>query len=269
MKELFRLRAPIPLLVTVLMGVLSLALSVIWYWVKSTSAAGDPHQAIFFPEFTTIFSVSWDLISNDYKQLLGDIGISMYRVFAGFLLATVIALPIGILMGSLKIAQSFFQPWAEFIRYIPVPALIPLLIAVYGVGEQSKINLIFIGTFFPLLLMVADEIRKCPYDLIKVAYTLGANQREILYKVLLRSALPGIFDVLRLCHGWAWTYLVVAELIATSEGLGFRIMKYARFIQMPKIMLYLVILGLIGLLLDLAFRYFNHRMFSWADTSKK
>jgi len=266
---LFRLRAPIPLMLTVSLGILALLLSMLWYWLKSHSAIGNPQQEVFFPTFANIFSSAWELIANDHQQLLGDILISMYRVFAGFLLAAAIALPIGILMGAFKVAQSFFQPWAEFIRYIPVPALIPLLIAIYGVGEQSKIYLIFIGTFFPLLLMVADEIRKVSYDLIKVAYTLGANQREILYKVMLRSALPGIFDVLRLCHGWAWTYLVVAELIATNEGLGFRIMKYARFIQMPKIMLYLLILGLIGLLLDLAFRYFNHKMFAWADTSKK
>lgn len=267
--SLFRLRVSIPLAVTVSMGLLSLVLSFAWYWYKSTHAVGNSEQEIFFPTFEIIFASSADLIINDYQQVLGDVGISMYRVFAGFLLAVAFALPIGVLMGSFKIAQSFFQPWAEFIRYIPVPALIPLLIAVYGVSEQSKINLIFVGTFFPLLLMISDEIRRVPYELIKVAYTLGASQKEILYKILLKSALPGIFDILRLCHGWAWTYLVVAELIATTEGLGFRIMKYARFIQMPKIMLYLLILGALGLILDLVFRKINQKAFAWADTSKQ
>jgi NitT/TauT family transport system permease protein len=84
-----------------------------------------------------------------------------------------------------------------------------------------------------------------------------------------RSAMPGIFDALRLCNGWAWTYLVVAELVAANEGLGYRVLKFSRFLQTPKIWVYLVLLGLIGLGLDLVFRSFNERLFHWADTSKR
>src|SRR6185369_17404693 len=106
----------------------------------------------------------------------------------------------------------------------------PLMMVLFGIGEMPKVMLIFVGTFFQLVLMVADEIRRVPYDLIQVGYTLGATRGEILAKILWPAALPGVFDALRLCNGWAWTYLVVAELVAANEGLGYRILKFSRFL---------------------------------------
>ena len=113
-----------------------------------------------------------------------------------------------------------------------------------------------------------DEIRRVPYDLIQVGYTLGATRREILSQILWPAALPGIFDALRLCNGWAWTYLVVAELVAANEGLGYRILKFSRFLQTPKIFVYLILLGMLGLGLDLFFRKFNKRVFHWAASGR-
>jgi len=139
----------------------------------------------------------------------------------------------------------------------------------FGIGETSKMMLIFLGTFFQLVLMVADEIRRVPYELIMVGYTLGASKREVIRRILLRAAMPGIFDALRLCNGWAWTYLVVAELIAANEGLGYRILKFSRFLQTPKIFVYLILLGILGLSLDYIFRKLNERLFHWADTTKR
>ena len=128
--------------------------------------------------------------------------------------------------------------------------------------------LIFVGTFFQLVLMVAEEVRRVPQELLQVSYTLGAKKGEAVRLVLMRAAMPGIFDALRLCNGWAWTYLVVAELIAANEGLGYRVLKFYRFVQVPKIFVYLFILGAIGLLLDFLFRKFNARAFHWADTTR-
>jgi NitT/TauT family transport system permease protein len=107
-----------------------------------------------------------------------------------------------------------------------------------------------------------------PYELIQVGYTLGATRREILSQILWPAALPGIFDALRLCNGWAWTYLVVAELVAANEGLGYRILKFSRFLQTPKIFVYLILLGVLGLALDMVFRRFNKRIFHWAATGR-
>ena len=152
---------------------------------------------------------------------------------------------------------------------MPVPALIPILMLLFDLGELSKVMLIFVGTFFQLVLMVADEVRRVPYELLQVSYTLGARRGEVIQRVLWPAARPGIFDALRLCNGWAWTYLVVAELIAATEGLGYRVLKFYRFVQTPKIFVYLILLGAVGLLLDFAFRKFNQRLFHWADTTKR
>lgn len=263
-KSIWRLRSQIPWQISLLLTCFSFLLVLLWYIWKSESAVGNVSQSTFFPTVSEIVDGAVTIFTDEDKKVWTDIGTSAMRVFTGFLLAAVIAIPLGIYMGSYRIWEAFLQPIFEFIRYFPVPALIPLLVAIYGVDEESKIILIFLGTFFQLILMVADEVRRVSEELVKVAYTMGANSIEVLFKVLLPSALPGIFDALRLCHGWAWTYVVVAEMIATNEGLGIRIMKFARFVQMPKVMTYLLILGMLGLILDLLFRYINQKLFHWS-----
>ena len=263
-KSIWRLRSQIPWQISLLLTCFSFLLVLLWYIWKSESAVGNVSQSTFFPTVSEIVDGAVTIFTDEDKKVWTDIGTSAMRVFTGFLLAAVIAIPLGIFMGSYRIWEAFMQPIFEFIRYFPVPALIPLLVAIYGVDEESKIILIFLGTFFQLILMVADEVRRVSEELVKVAYTMGANSIEVLFKVLLPSALPGIFDALRLCHGWAWTYVVVAEMIATNEGLGIRIMKFARFVQMPKVMTYLLILGMLGLILDLLFRYINQKLFHWS-----
>ena len=263
-KSIWRLRSQIPWQISLLLTCFSFLLVLLWYIWKSESAVGNVSQSTFFPTVSEIAEGAVTIFTDEDKKVWTDIGTSAMRVFSGFLFAAVIAIPLGIYMGSYRIWEAFMQPIFEFIRYFPVPALIPLLVAIYGVDEESKIILIFLGTFFQLILMVADEVRRVSEELVKVAYTMGANSIEVLFKVLLPSALPGIFDALRLCHGWAWTYVVVAEMIATNEGLGIRIMKFARFVQMPKVMTYLLILGMLGLILDLLFRYINQKLFHWS-----
>lgn len=265
----FRLRREIPRRVSFGLTLFSFCLALGLYIWRSQTALGNPEQETFFPTLQRITAGALEILSDEDGQLWEDIALSIQRVFLGFSLAAVVALPIGIMMGAYRVCEAFFQPLIEFIRYIPVPALIPLLVAIYGVNEEPKVALIFIGTFFQLVLMIADEIRRVSPDLIKIAHTLGANPLEVLFRVLFRAALPGIFDVLRICHGWAWTYVVVAELIATNSGMGIRIMKLARFIQMPKVMVYLLILGSIGLSLDWVFRYLNQRLFFWAESSQR
>ena len=240
-----------------------LGLLIFWAWLSAQSWVNKT----FLPTPARVLEQAKAFLSDDNLAL--DIKVSLFRVTSGFLLAAVFAIPLGILMGSFKVFEGLLQPLTEFVRYIPVPALIPILMLLFGIGEMAKVMLIFVGTFFQLVLMVADEIRRVPYDLIQVCYTLGARREETIRLVLFRAALPGIFDALRLCNGWAWTYLVVAELIAANEGLGYRILKFSRFLQTPKIFVYLILLGAMGLILDFAFRALNRRLFHWADTTKR
>jgi NitT/TauT family transport system permease protein len=220
---------------------------------------------VFLPTPEAVWEAARAVVGDENLWL--DVKASFVRVTAGFLLAAAIALPVGIAIGVFKVFEALLQPVVEFIRYIPVPALVPICMVLFGIDELSKIVLIWAGTFFQLVLMVADEIRRVPRELVETSYTLGARRRHAIQLVMWRAAKPGIFDALRLCNGWAWTYLVIAELVAAEQGLGYRVLKFSRFLQTPRIWVYLVILGVIGLALDFAFRAANRRLFRWADTA--
>ena len=262
--RLFALRRDIPQWIYNLAAATGfLALLGAWWWLSHSGKV----ETAYLPTPETVWAALIDVLKDE--TVWQDIKISFLRVTGGFLLSAAIALPLGIWIGSWKVVEGLLQPLTEFIRYVPVPALIPILMLFFGIEELSKVMLIFVGTYFQLVLMVADEVRRVPQELLSVSYTLGAKRGEVVRLVLMRAAMPGIFDALRLCNGWAWTYLVVAELIAANEGLGYRVLKFYRFVQTPKIFVYLFILGAIGLLLDFLFRKFNARVFHWADTTKR
>jgi NitT/TauT family transport system permease protein len=236
---------------------------VLWYWISQREWVNP----VFLPTPAAVWEAARSVLGDDTLWL--DLKASLLRVSEGFLLAAALGIPLGLVMGSFKVAEGLLQPLTEFVRYIPVPALVPICMVLFGIDELSKVMLIWLGTFFQLVLMVADETRRVPYELLQVSYTLGAKRREVVRLVMWRAAMPGIFDALRLCNGWAWTYLVVAELVAANEGLGYRVLKFSRFLQTPKIWVYLLLLGIIGLGLDLLFRTLNRALFHWADTSKR
>jgi len=203
------------------------------------------------------------------ETLTGDLRISFQLVLVAFLLAAIVGVPLGLFIGAFHWFESILQPVTEFVRYVPVPALIPLLIVLFGIDEAPKVMLIFIGTVLQLVLMTSDVVRRVPMDLLQVCYTLGGKASEVVSKVMLPAALPGIFDALRLCNGWAWTWLIVAELVAANEGMGYRIVKYQRFLDTERIFVYLIVLGLVGLGIDLLFRLVNRHFFRWAATDKR
>src|SRR5207253_4617140 len=163
------------------------------------------------------------------------------RVLGGFLIAAVIAVPLGVAMGAYKPIEAFFEPFVSFARYLPASAFIPLLILWAGIGEAQKLAVIFIGAFFQLVLMIAVIVGQTRRDLVEAAYTLGARDWGIVRRVLIPAAAPQIAETLRLVLGWAWTYVIVAELIGASNGLGL-------IITVSQVMLdtYKIILGLIS-----------------------
>lgn len=196
-------------------------------------------------------------------NLIDDITASVFRVTAGFVLAAVIGVPLGIFMGSLKVCEAFFEPLLGFIRYMPATAFIPLFILWLGIDESEKIAVIFFGTFFQLTLMVMDVTKNVSMDLIHTAYTLGVSRWGVFRRVILPSSMPGIMDTLRITFGWAWTYLVVAELVAASSGIGNMIMQSQRFLKTSNIIVGIIVIGLIGIVIDVFFKWLYGRLFPW------
>jgi len=213
------------------------------------------------PPLSSVLHTAWETLLSAEFWL--DVKVSFLRVTAGFLAAAVLAVPLGILAGTFRLSSALLEPVSEFLRYVPVPALVPLVLISLGIEESAKVALVFLGTFFQLLLMTADEVRQVPLSLVQVSQSMGATRLEVVTRVLTPAALPGISHALRICNGWAWSYVVVAELLAATEGLGFRILRFYRFIQTPNIYVYLLAFGLIGLALDWLFRLLHARVFRW------
>ena len=196
-------------------------------------------------------------------DLMKDITASVARVTSGFLLAAAIGVPLGVMMGSLKIFEAFFEPFLGFIRYMPASAFIPLFILWLGIGESEKVAVIFFGTFFQLTLMVMDVTKNVSQELIDTSYTLGVSKRSVFWRIILPASMPGIMDTLRITFGWAWTYLVVAEIVAASSGLGYMIMQSQRFLKTAHIIVGILVIGVIGIIIDLAFKWLYQRLYPW------
>ncbi|MDQ7907933.1 ABC transporter permease [Phytohabitans sp. ZYX-F-186] len=196
-------------------------------------------------------------------QLLTDAWSTVARVLQGFGLAVLVSVPLGILMGSFPAGQALLEPLVGLLRYLPASAFIPLLIIWLGLGEPSKVALLFLAAFFFNTLMTADAVRRVPLSLIDVSYTLGARRGEVLRKVIVPYALPGMIDSIRVNAAASWSFVVVAELIASESGLGYRIVRAQRFNQIDRIFAVLVVIALIGLTIDLLLRITRDRVGRW------
>ena len=193
-----------------------------------------------------------------------DIGWTVWRVLGGFLIAAALALPLGVAMGAYKPVEAFFEPFVSFARYLPASAFIPLLILWAGIGEAQKLAVIFIGSFFQLVLMVAVVVGNTRRDLVEAAYTLGSTDGSLVRRVLIPGAAPEIAEILRMVLGWAWTYVIVAELIGASSGIGHMITDSQALLATDQIIFGIIVIGLIGLASDLLFKAANRRVFPWA-----
>jgi NitT/TauT family transport system permease protein len=235
---------------------------VLWVFAWWTITALNWVDPMFLPGPGAVLRrfVGW-LYDGD---LLKDTAISSFRVLAGFLLSAVMALPLGLLIGAYRPLRAFFEPLLEFARYLPAVAFVPLVLLWVGIGEGSKITLIWVGTFFQMVIMLSEDVARVPMPQVEAALTLGAAGREVLSQVLLRSALPAMFDTLRLTLGWAWTYLVVAELVAANSGLGYAILRAQRFLETDRIFVGIIVIGVVGLATDQLLRWAHRRLFPWA-----
>jgi NitT/TauT family transport system permease protein len=221
----------------------------------------------------TFLADPWTMVKSGYDLLVNqgfskDIGMTVWRVLGGFAIAAAMAVPLGVLMGAYKPIEAFFEPFVSFARYLPASAFIPLLILWAGIGEAQKLSVIFIGSFFQLVLMIAVSVGNTRRDLVEAAYTLGAGDRGIVTRVLVPSSAPEIAETLRMVLGWAWTYVIVAELIGASSGIGHMITDSQALLATDQIIFGIIVIGLIGLASDFAFKAFNKKLFPWAQIGR-
>ena len=228
----------------------------------SVATLGGFVSKLFLADPLTMLAEGGNLL---FKQgFIVDIGLTVWRVFGGFVIAALVAVPLGILMGAYKPIEAALEPFVGFARYLPASAFIPLLILWAGLGEMPKLLLIFLGSVFQIILMVAGLVGSTRRDLVEAASTLGATDRGIVLRVLLPSSAPGIAEILRLVLGWAWTYVIVAELVGSTAGIGHMITNSAALLNTGQIIFGILIIGLIGMVSDAAFKALNRFLFPWA-----
>jgi NitT/TauT family transport system permease protein len=241
---------------------LGAAFFVLFFAAWALATFGGYVSPTFLADPATMMREGWNLLVE--HGFIKDILITIWRVFGGFLLAAAIGIPLGMAMGAYKPIEAFFEPFISFSRYLPASAFIPLLILWAGTGEAQKLAVIFVGSFFQIVLMVAVSVGNTRRDLVEAAYTLGASDRAIVTRVLLPAAAPEIAEISRLVLGWAWTYVIVAELIGASSGIGHMIMDSQALLNTGQIIFGIVVIGIIGLASDFLFKALNRRLFPWS-----
>ncbi|QHU99331.1 ABC transporter permease [Synechocystis sp. CACIAM 05] len=231
---------------------------VLWALLSSLPTVSD----VFLPSPQSVIQALIKLFKDGF--LIQDSLTSFGRVVGGFFLGGLVAIPLGILMGTFPSIRSLTEPIIGVVRYMPAPAFIPLLIIYLGIDEASKIALIFIGTIFFNTLMIMDAVKFIPKELIEVTYTLGGLRKQILFKVITPYIIPNILDTFRINMAAAWNLVVVAELVAADNGLGKRILLAQKFLKTDEIFACLIVLGLIGFALDLSFRLILRFTCKWS-----
>ena len=255
----WRIAADIPQSLKWALMALSVLVPLLLWWGLSSTGWVD---AKFLPTPGMVVSALVVLWQDGY--LLGDTLSSFLRVSGGFMLAALVAIPLGIGMGAFASVRSLLEPLVGIVRYMPAPAFIPLLIIYLGLGEEPKVALIFIGTVFFNTLMIMDAVKFVPKELIETTYTLGGDRRQVLLQVITPYVIPSIFDTLRVNMAASWNLVIVAELVAADSGLGKRIAISQKFFQTDDIFACLIVLGLIGFMLDLSLQAAMRMTCKWA-----
>lgn len=263
LKYLLGFRAPIPRILFLGIAATSIIfLLVVWWTLSALNAIPD----FFIPSPGRVIAAGWKMFNGGgFSQ---DVLASALRILVAFLLSALLAIPIGIIMSSFKTAEAFFEPFVDFVRYVPVPALLPLFVLWTGIGETPKILVLFFGTFFQLVLIIKDDADNVPQINFDLARTMGATSWELLRDVLLPFLLPEIYDRLRVTLGWCWTYLVIAELVAVRQGIGHAIKEAQRFNDAEQLFVCFITLGAIGLLTDFVAKLFFHILFPYAERTR-
>lgn len=220
-----------------------------------------PHQVAraFWTAFTTKPILKGDLWLHE------SLWLSIKTIFWGFAISSLIGLPLGILCGAYAPISRLFEPATDFVRYMPAPAFGALAVAVLGIYDAPKIAIIVIGTFFQQVLVIANTVRRHDPGLIEAAQTLGAKRRQLLFRVIVPNCMVDLYNDQRILLGWAWTYLIVAEVVGVSSGITFFINQQAKYRNFDNVYAAIVIIGVIGLATDQVLGFVGERIFIWKN----
>jgi NitT/TauT family transport system permease protein len=235
-----------------------LALLIVWHLLTTTNVI----DSIFLPPPVKVFSNFLQLFFST-TFLIENLLPSLFRVTTAFLLSVFIALPLGILSSQIPFVARFVEPIFGFTRYLPVAALVPLCILWFGIGDEQKIAVIIFGVVFQLVLLFAFDTASVPLELTESGRTFGLTRWQIVRRIVLPWSMPAIWDDMRISAGWAWSYLVLAELVAGNKGLGYFIIQSQRYLQTDRVFAGILFVGILGALTDLFFRVMASKLFQW------
>jgi NitT/TauT family transport system permease protein len=254
----FEFKRGVPASVKVALGVLAwLGFLFGWHLAATSGAASNP----LFPSPVQVTEALWQLFAE--RGFSSDVLASLQRILLSFALAAAVAVPIGVMMGAFPVVEAALSPLVSAFRYLPAPAFIPLLLMWLGTGDTQKIALLMLGVIWFLITLVCDTTKQTPLDFIETSKTLGGSRRTVLWTIVVPVALPGIVDTCRQMLAVSWTYLVIAEIVAATDGIGAMMMRARRFVHVDEIMAGILVIGLLGLLCDLAFRGLYWLMFPY------
>jgi len=219
----------------------------VWVFASSTGMVNE----LLVPAPQQVFATTFELFFG--RGFASDVLISISRVIGAFAMAAAVAVPLGVLMGSFPAIEAIFSPFVSAWRYLPAPSFIPILLMWFGTGEAPKLALLFIGVIFFLITLIMDHTKNVREELVETALTLGAGRGTVVARVIFPAVLPDITVALRQMLAMAWTYLVIAEIVASTTGIGAMMMRARRFLNTDEILSGIIVIGVLGLGFDLLF----------------
>lgn len=246
---------------------LGIGIWVIFFAAWKLAVVFEAVNPLLVPPPEKVLSTLYELMVGG--RFPGDIGVSVLRVVGSFIGACLLAVPLGIMMGAFPAVESFFNPFVSAWRYLPAPAFIPILLMWLGTGEGPKLALLFIGVVFFLITLVMDYTRQVRIELIETSLTLGASQNQVLWTVIVPAVLPNVMIAMRQMLAVSWTYLVIAEIVASTTGIGAMMMRARRFLHTDEIMAGIIVIGILGLLFDLLFRWLHRVLFRYLNNDSR
>ena len=230
---------------------------------------GTPANPVYLPAPDDVARALYDALVHppaqaDATPMPQSLWHSIQIIFWGFVISSVLGVPLGVFCGTSPVIARLFEPFIEFVRYMPAPAFGALMVAILGIYDGPKIAIIVIGTFFQQVLVIANTVKRVDGLLIEAALTLGARNLRLISRVVVPAVLPQIYRDQRILLGWAWTYLIVAELIGTSSGITFFITQQARYQHFDKVYAGILVIGFVGIATDIVLAILGRRMFPWS-----